>query len=278
LLAKTLPGILPPLSSEEILEVTNIYSIAGQLNNNLSLIRERPFRSPHHSASGISLIGGGTWPRPGEISLAHRGVLFLDEFPEFVRPALENLRQPIEEGFINISRINGSLKFPSRFILIAAMNPCPCGYHGDKKITCHCLDSQIFNYRRRISGPIIDRIDLHINVPRINFEKLNSNELSENSEIIKTRVEKARNIQSQRFERFPFLTNAEMTSEATRRFCMLDGVGQELIKMAVSRLNLSSRSYFRVLKIARTIADLAASSQILPEHLAEALQYRPKIE
>ncbi len=278
LLAQALPGLLPPLSGEEMLEVTNIYSVAEELKNKLSLIKERPFRRPHHSASGVALIGGGAWPRPGEISLAHRGVLFLDEFPEFIRPALENLRQPLEEGLININRAAGSLKFPCRFILVAAMNPCPCGYQGDKKISCRCREKQINDYCHRISGPIIDRIDLHVNVPRLSFEKLENEIRGEDSQTVKARVERARLIQRERLKEFSLLSNSEMTSALTRLFCVLDSSGRELLKTAVSRLNLSVRSYFRVLKIARTIADLAASRQILPEHLAEALQYRPKIE
>jgi magnesium chelatase family protein len=278
LLAQALPGILTPLSSEEILEVTNIYSVAGELKNKLSLITERPFRSPHHSASGIALIGGGAWPRPGEISLAHRGVLFLDEFPEFSRSALENLRQPLEDGLINISRAAGSLSFPCNFILVAAMNPCPCGYQGDQKTTCTCTEQQVLNYRRKISGPIMDRIDLHVRVPRISLEKLTSNKLNEDSLLIKIRIEKARLIQEKRFAALPFKINSEISSELTGQFCQLDKASQRLLKEANSKLNLSSRSYFRILKIARTIADLAGSSLILLEHLAEALQYRPKIE
>jgi len=278
LLAQALPGLLSPLSGEEILEVTNIYSIAGELKNNLTLITERPFRTPHHSASGIALIGGGAWPRPGEICLAHRGVLFLDEFPEFARSALENLRQPLEEKVININRAAGSLCFPCNFILIAAMNPCPCGYHGDKKILCHCTTQQIFNYGRKISGPIIDRIDLHINVPRASFEQLESDKPEEDSSAVKARVEKARQWQTLRFKETPFTTNSDMTSVAVRHFCQLDNSSRTLLKEAVSRLNLSSRSYFRILKIARTIADLSGSDRVLSAHLAEALQYRPKIE
>lgn len=278
LLAQALPGLLPPLSSEEMLEVTNIYSIAGKLNNNLALIVERPFRAPHHSASGVAIIGGGAWPHPGEISLAHRGVLFLDELPEFARTALENLRQPLEEKSVSINRSAGSLCFPCNFMLIAAMNPCPCGYQGDKKIRCRCSEQQIFNYRRRISGPIIDRIDLHINVSRVSFEKLNADKTGEDSQLVKARVEKVRYLQMARFKDLPFLTNSDMTSDAVHDFCRLDNSAQELLKEAVSQLNLSSRSYFRILKIARTIADLSNSDAVLASHLAEALQYRPKIE
>ena len=278
LLAQALPGILPPLSEDEILEVSNIYSIADELKNKPSLIIERPFRAPHHSASGTALIGGGAWPRPGEISLAHRGVLFLDEFPEFNRLALENLRQPLEAGLINISRAAGSLSFPCNFILIAAMNPCPCGYRGDKKIKCICSEPQALNYKRKISGPIMDRIDLHVSVPRISFEKLTSDELSENSINIKKRVEKARLIQQRRFVNLSFKTNSEINSELANDYCELDKSGQKILKEACLKLNLSSRSYFRILKIARTIADLSNSKTILTVHLAEALQYRPKLE
>lgn len=278
LLAQALPSILPSLIETEILEITNIYSIAGELKSVSSLITSRPFRSPHHSASSVSLIGGGTWPRPGEVSLAHRGVLFLDEFPEFIRPALENLRQPLEEGVVTINRATGSLRFPCRFTLVAAMNPCPCGYWGDKKIKCHCEERQILNYRRKLSGPIIDRIDLHVNMPRISFEKIKSDTITESSAIVKIRVEIARQKQLDRFKNLSILSNSEMTSEDTKKFCSLDENGQELLKTAITRLNLSTRAYFRILKIARTIADLANSNIILPEHLAEALQYRPKIE
>jgi len=278
LLAQALPGILPDLSISEILETTNIHSIAGTLNGITHLITEPPFRSPHHSASGIALIGGGAWPRPGEISLAHRGVLFLDEFPEFSRNAIENLRQPIEAKFVNICRASGSLRFPSNFLLIAAMNPCPCGYFGDKQIKCRCSETKISNYHQKISGPIIDRIDLHLRVPRISFKELTNNFPSEDSQIIRSRVIAARLRQFNRFNGSPYITNSDMDSLATSQFCALDDEAANLLKNACSKLNLSPRSYFRILKIARTIADLAGSRDVLTVHLAEALQYRPQTE
>jgi magnesium chelatase family protein len=277
LLAKTMPSILPKLTLREKLEVTKIYSVAGELKNNNFLIAERPWRAPHHSASSVSLIGGGAWPRPGEISLAHRGLLFLDEFPEFSRATLENLRQPLEDREISISRASGCLKFPANFILIAAMNPCPCGYRGDKKIACHCEQKQINNYRRRLSGPIIDRFDLFIEVPRLNFEKLAGEQDLETSEKVKRRITGARLQQAKRFKNKNLLTNSEMTSADTKKFCQLELNSQELLRKAVEKLNLSPRSYFRILKIARTIADLNRQKNISPENLAEALQYRPKI-
>jgi magnesium chelatase family protein len=251
--------------------------VAGELKNNNFLIAERPWRAPHHSASSVSLIGGGAWPRPGEISLAHRGLLFLDEFPEFSRATLENLRQPLEDREISISRASGCLKFPANFILIAAMNPCPCGYRGDKKIACHCEQKQINNYRRRLSGPIIDRFDLFIEVPRLNFEKLAGEQDLETSEKVKRRITGARLQQAKRFKNKNLLTNSEMTSADTKKFCQLELNSQELLRKAVEKLNLSPRSYFRILKIARTIADLNRQKNISPENLAEALQYRPKI-
>ncbi len=277
LLAQAMPSILPKLTTEEILEVTNIYSVAGELKNNLKLITSRPFRSPHHSASGISLIGGGTWPHPGEISLAHQGVLFLDELPEFKRFTLENLRQPLEEGIININRAAGSLKFPCNFILIAAMNPCPCGYLGDKNVNCRCREAQVQNYRNRISGPIIDRIDLHLNISQTSFDKLEAETSSENSQIIKERVARARHIQLERYKNLGVTTNSEIKSSDIQFFCKLDASSRDLLKNAISKLKLSTRSYFRILKIARTIADLAGSSKIQLSHIAEALQYRPKL-
>ena len=278
LLAKAISSILPSLSLEEKLEITKIYSVAGKLDKNNSLIISRPFRSPHHSASSASLVGGGACPRPGEISLAHRGILFLDEFPEFSRNSLENLRQPLEEGAISINRANYSLKFPAQFMLIAAMNPCPCGYFGDKINNCLCKPSKIANYKQKISGPILDRIDLHVEVPAITFEKLNNEQTSESSKLIRVRVERARHKQIRRYQKYNYSINSEMTQEAIKKFCKLEISSQNLIKTAVKKYKLSARSYFRVLKLARTIADLADSCDIKLEHLAEALQYRPKLE
>jgi magnesium chelatase family protein len=278
LIARTMPSILPNLLLEESLEITKIYSVAGELPAETALMASRPFRSPHHTASGAALVGGGAWPRPGEISLAHRGVLFLDEFGEFPRQILENLRQPLEDGVINISRAAGNLKFPAKFILVAAMNPCPCGFYGDKERQCSCAPGQVLNYRKRISGPIIDRIDIHIEVPRLKFEKLSAEEEGEKSEDIKKRIETARKIQRERFKDTSFLTNSEMDSEAVKQFCEFDESSRRLLHGAVEQMHLSARAYFRILKLARTIADLAGEEKILTSHIAEALQYRPRIE
>jgi len=278
LMAKTMLSILPDFSLEEALEVTKIYSVAGELKNNDPLVLSRPFRAPHHTSSSVSLVGGGSWPRPGEISLAHRGILFLDEFAEFPRVVLENLRQPLEDGVINISRALGRLKFPAKFILLASMNPCPCGYYKDRDRNCVCSEKQIANYRRKISGPILDRIDLHVEVPRLEFSKLNQNSGGETSADIKLRVEAARAIQRQRFVGQPFLNNAEMNSQAVYRYCQIDVPSQRLMAQAMEKMKLSVRSYFRILKLARTIADLEGEENILLKHLAEALQYRPTME
>ncbi len=278
LLARTMPSILPKLTLEEALEITKIYSVSGKLPADTALIHTRPFRAPHHTASGVALVGGGAWPRPGEISLAHRGVLFLDEFGEFPRPVLENLRQPLEDGLIAVSRAAGNLIFPAKFILIAAMNPCPCGYLGDSEKHCACSPAQIIGYRKKISGPILDRIDLHVEVPRLAFDKLTSAQGGEASALIKERVEAARTRQRERFKDSIFVTNSEMTSAAVRQHCVLDEACVKLMQMAVNQLNLSARAYFRILKLARTIADLAGAETIAADYIAEALQYRPKLE
>ena len=276
LLAKTMVSILPKMTLDESLEVTKIFSISGKLAKNEALVTIRPFRSPHHSASSVSLVGGGTFPKPGEISLSHRGVLFLDEFAEFPRPVLESLRQPLEDGIITVSRAKGSLEFPARFILVAAMNPCPCGNATDPERICSCSPSQVVKYQRKISGPILDRIDLHIEVPRLKFEKLEGEESGETSSEIRKRVEKAREIQKERFKNSSIIINSEMNSHQIKEFCPLDEKSIELLKMAVSSMRLSARAYYRLIKIARTIADLEESENIKPEHLAEAIQYRFK--
>lgn len=276
LLAKTMPSILPRMTLDESLEITKIFSISGKLQKGEALVKNRPFRCPHHSASSVSLVGGGTFPKPGEISLSHRGVLFLDEFAEFPRPVLESLRQPLEDGIITVSRAKGSLEFPARFILIAAMNPCPCGNATDPERICSCSPSQIVKYQRKISGPILDRIDLHIEVPRIKFEKLEGAELGETSGEIRERVEKARRIQEKRFENLNIVTNSEMNSHQIKNFCPLDQKSVELLRRAVSAMKLSARAYYRIIKIARTIADLESLENIQPVHLAEAVQYRFK--
>ncbi|MDX9893490.1 MAG: YifB family Mg chelatase-like AAA ATPase [Patescibacteria group bacterium] len=278
LLAKTMISILPDLNRREALEVTRIYSVAGLLPSNQPLITARPFRDPHHSASAPALVGGGSWPKPGEISLAHRGVLFLDEFPEFPRTVLENLRQPLESGTVSISRASGTLQFPAKFILVAAMNPCPCGYLNDSQRQCTCLPSQIINYQRKISGPLLDRIDLHVEVPKVKFDRLINDQCSESSAQIKRRIEQSRLVQHRRLTPFGLLTNSEMNSRQVRESCQLDNQTIELLRQAVNRLGLSTRSYFRVLKLARTIADLAEAEKITLDHVAEALQYRPKVE
>lgn len=277
LLAKTLPTILPKLDFEESLEVTKIFSVAGKLQRGDALVSKRPFRSPHHTASAVSLVGGGTYPRPGEISLAHRGVLFLDEFAEFSRTVLENLRQPLEDGEVTVSRAKGSLLFPARFMLVAAMNPCPCGYAGDPERVCACAPSQAHRYRLKISGPIMDRIDLHVDVPRLKIEKLDeTGQQGEKSVDIRKRVEKARDVQRKRFLDKSYATNAEMSSQVVKEVCALDDTARNVLREAVSRMKLSARGYMRILKVARTIADLEGSEHITLSHLTEALQYRFK--
>ncbi|MGC9360163.1 MAG: YifB family Mg chelatase-like AAA ATPase [Anaerolineae bacterium] len=274
LLARALPSILPHLTIEEALEVTKIYSVAGLLPSDQPLIRHRPFRAPHHTISQAGLVGGGHWPRPGEISLAHRGVLFLDELPEFGSRTLEVLRQPLEDHKVTISRAAGSLSFPANFMLVGAMNPCPCGYYGDPTHECTCSLGAIERYRKRISGPLMDRLDIHIQVPRVAYEKLTNTQLGEPSSTIRERVEAARERQRQRFVGTKLSCNADMGPKEIHQFCTLDAEGNALAKAAMKQMGLSARGYHRVLKLARTIADLAHSQHIRPSHLAEALQYR----
>jgi magnesium chelatase family protein len=276
LMARALPSILPPLSNDEILEITKIYSIAGLLATDKPIINIRPFRSPHHTSSGVALVGGGKYPRPGEISLAHRGVLFLDELPEFPRLVLENLRQPLEDGIVSISRAQGTLTFPARFTLVASQNPCPCGYASDPDQQCTCSMSQILKYRKKISGPILDRIDLHVEVPRVKFEKLYEDKKAESSKNIRERIMKVTEIQNSRFKDQKIKFNAEMRPEQIKEFCRLDDSSIELLRNAATKLHLSARSHHRILKIARTIADLENEQNILFSHVAEALQYRTK--
>jgi len=285
LLARALPGILPEMSIEESLDVTRIYSVADQLPAGTPLIRHRPFRAPHHTISHAGLVGGGNIPKPGEISLAHRGVLFLDEFPEFGARVLEVMRQPMEDKIVTISRAKGSLTFSANFQLVAAMNPCPCGYFGDSLKPCTCAPVVVTKYQKRISGPLLDRIDIHIEVPRVDYEKLSSSRTSETSGSIRARVQAARNIQQVRFTNpqavaarsSDIVCNADMRIAEIRKFCQLQDEGQSLMRAAMSQLNLSARAYHRILKLARTIADLAGSEDIQSSHLAESLQYRPKL-
>lgn len=274
LLARAMTGILPELTVEEALELTKIYSIAGLLKD--PMVTSRPVRSPHHTTSHAALVGGGSMPKPGEITLAHRGILFLDEFPEFPRSVLETLRQPLEDGSVTISRTKMTFTYPAKFILIAALNPCPCGYFGDGTKRCQCNQQQIFKYQKKISGPLLDRIDLHIEVPRLSYEKMTASEKGVTSQTVKAQVEKVRALQRKRFGLNK--TNSEMNVVDIKKYCVLDSTGQELLGNAVRQFNLSGRSMHRLLKVARTIADLAGMETILPEHIAESLQYRPKAE
>ncbi len=275
MLAKAFSAILPPPSFEEILETTSIHSVAGTLNG--SFVTSRPLRNPHHTASYIALVGGGAWPKPGEITLAHRGVLFLDEFPEFERRVIEALRQPLEDGVISVSRARGHVRFPARFILICAMNPCPCGNLGSKTKPCVCGQRDILRYQRRISGPIVDRIDLHLEVPQVEHEKLSDDSRSgESSKTIRQRINKAREIQKARFGGRDIFTNAEMNVRDLKNFAPLSDSVKNVLLQAAKRLDLSARLYHRVIKVSRTIADLEGEKNIKESHIFEALQYRPK--
>jgi len=278
LLARALPSILPKLTVEEALEATKIYSVAGELSHEAPLVTVRPFRSPHHTASSAALVGGGAWPRPGEISLAHRGILFLDEFPEFSSKVLESLRQPLEDGIITVSRAQGSLSFPARFTLVAAMNPCSCGFLNDPEIECACTPAEVARYQKRISGPILDRIDLCVEVPRVKYDELTSDASGESSAQVRFRVQKARDLQIQRFKGLKIKANSEMSPKLIREYCQLSASSIELLRNAIQQLHLSARSYNKILKISRTIADLAGFEKIEQNHLAEALQYRKRGE
>jgi magnesium chelatase family protein len=274
MLARRVPGILPAQALDEALETTKIHSVAGLLTDHSALVAARPFRSPHHTISDAGLIGGGTVPRPGEVSLAHNGVLFLDELPEFKKNVLEMLRQPLEDGQVAISRAAMSLTFPASFMLVAAMNPCPCGFLGDSQHPCNCTPLMVQRYRRRISGPLLDRIDLHVEVPRVPHKDLADPVDGESSAAIRARIEAARSIQRERLAPFGLHANARMAARHIRKFCPLDAAGQKLLETVTDRLGLSARSYTRILKVARTIADLAGEEQIRQPHLAEAIQYR----
>lgn len=277
MLSRAFPSILPPMDKDEILDVSKIYSSIGLISNH-GFITQRPFRSPHHTTSRIGLIGGGTNPTPGEISLAHRGVLFLDELPEFPRSVLESLRQPMEDGNISISRASGSINFPTRFLLLAASNPCACGYLGHPTKKCRCMPGAVLKYKKRLSGPLLDRIDLHIDVPPVAQEKLISQINSESSSDVRGRVLIARSQQKKRFEKYHIKMNGEMTPKHIRNLCVLTDDANLMLKQAISRLSLSARSYFKIIKVAQTIADLEQKNNIEAPHIAEALQYRVKEE
>jgi magnesium chelatase family protein len=279
LLARALPSILPRLTLDEALDVTRVYSVAGLLPAGSPVVKRRPFRAPHHTISHAGLVGGGVgWPRPGEISLAHRGVLFLDEIPEFGHQALEVLRQPLEDGIVSIGRAKGTVSFPAKFMLVGAMNPCPCGFYGDPTRPCTCPEAVVSRYQKRLSGPLMDRIDLHVEVPRVEYDKLVGDGRAEPSAAVRARVEAARERQRARFAGTRLAANADMGVAEVRQHCAVDAAGQALLRAAVQQLHLSARAYHRVLKVARTIADLAAVDAIGPAHLAEAIQYQRRAE
>jgi len=276
LLARALSSILPPMTNEEALQVTKIYSVSGLLPAATPMVRQRPFRSPHYTISNAGLVGGGHWPKPGEISLSHKGVLFLDELPEFGHSLLEVLRQPLEDKVITISRAQGRVTFPSSFMLVGAMNPCPCGYYGDPFRKCTCPPGIVSRYQRRISGPFIDRVDIFVEVPHIDYEKLTDKRLGETSEKVQARVSAARSRQLQRFKGTKLTSNAEMTPTEIRQFCHVEDSAQSLLQAAMKQLYLSARAFHRILKLALTIADLESSDTIKAHHVAEAVQYRPR--
>ncbi|HVO72888.1 MAG TPA: YifB family Mg chelatase-like AAA ATPase, partial [Ignavibacteriaceae bacterium] len=275
MLAKRLPTILPPMTFEEALETTKIHSVAGILPKDKALVTERPFRNPHHTVSDAALVGGGSFPRPGEVSFANHGVLFLDELPEFKKNVLEVLRQPLEDSKVTVSRSKLTLQFPANFMLASAMNPCPCGYYTDPNKECTCAPPQIQRYMARISGPLLDRIDIHIEVPAVKYKELSAETKSESSSVIRERVIAARRIQLKRFAGLKHIyNNGDMGPREVRQFCTLDSAGAELLKMAMTKLGLSARAYDRILKVSRTIADLDSAENILPQHISEAIQYR----
>ncbi len=281
MLARTLPSILPRLTENEALEVTKIYSVTGNLPLGTSVMRHRPFRAPHHTTSRIGLIGGGAHPIPGEISLAHRGVLFLDELPEFPRHVLEALRQPMEDGIVSISRAAGTMTYPAKFMLVGAANPCPCGNYGSETKRCTCLPGTVMRYQKRISGPLLDRIDLHVHVPAVQVDKLTQSiDVSrvESSSLVQKRIQKAREFQLKRFSKLGLTCNAEMSTKVVKEVCAVSPDVMAFFKQAVTRLNLSARSYYRILKVSRTIADIAQEEEIQLMYVAEALQYRPNEE
>lgn len=279
LLARALPSILPDMAGEEALEVTKIYSVRGMLPSDRPLISQRPFRAPHHSISNAGLVGGGSKPRPGEISLSHRGVLFLDELPEFNQQVLEVLRQPVEDRVVTISRAQSTVTYPANFMLVCAMNPCPCGFYGDPTKECSCNNSTVTRYQKRISGPLLDRIDIFVEVPRVEYEKLAATSSSETSATIQQRVQRARDTQRKRFAGTHVIANAEMTPTEVRQYCQayIDEQAQSLLKLAMTQLTLSARAFHRVLKLSRTIADMSGSERITSPHVAEAVQYRQRL-
>ncbi len=274
MLAKRLPTILPQMTYQEALEVTKIYSIAGLLSRDSGLVTKRPFRSPHHTISSAGIIGGGSIPKPGEVTLSHNGVLFLDELPEFSKSTLEALRQPLEDGEVVITRVNASLKFPSRMILVASMNPCPCGYKYDNTRNCTCSDYEIKRYTKKISGPLLDRIDMQIQVPRVDYKDFVTTKKAESSKDIRTRVEKARQIQLTRFKQTNIVCNAQMTHAMLKEYCKLTDKAQDILKLVFEQMRLSARAYDRIIKVAQTIADLEGMQQIEDTHIAQAIQYR----